>query len=86
MNILMREHFELVEQADARKSNVQNVQERARKILDTEHGGDPQELAQLAEKSAKLNDQWSCLESAIGEQDQRFTAALKKAVDLSEMM
>lgn len=82
----MREHFELVEQADTRKSNVQNVQERARKILDTEHGGDPQELAQLTEKSAKLNDQWGRFENAIGEQDQRFTSALKKAVDLSEMM
>jgi predicted nuclease with TOPRIM domain len=86
INALMREHFELVEQAELRKGNVRSVQERAKKILAADRGGDARELEQLAEKTARLETQWARLEENIGLQDQRFTAALKKAVDLSEMM
>ncbi|CAK5053377.1 unnamed protein product [Meloidogyne enterolobii] len=85
MNTLMREHFELVERADTRKPNVLKVQERAKKILASK-GGDPQELDKLAISLETLDGQWKRLESSIAERDRRFTAALKKAVDLSEMM
>ncbi|KAF7636202.1 GAR domain-containing protein [Meloidogyne graminicola] len=85
INILMREHFELVERVETRKPNVKKVQERAQKILESK-GGDPQELDQLLNRLNLLDGQWKRLGNSIAERDQRFTTALKKSVDLSEMI
>uniref|UniRef100_A0A915MYH2 Uncharacterized protein n=1 Tax=Meloidogyne javanica TaxID=6303 RepID=A0A915MYH2_MELJA len=83
-NELLTQNY-FVERADTRKPNVLKVQERAKKILASK-GGDPQELNKLAISLETLDGQWKRLESSIAERDRRFTAALKKAVDLSEMM
>ncbi|KAL3114470.1 hypothetical protein niasHT_019974 [Heterodera trifolii] len=85
LHTLVKEHHELMEQANTRRENVEKVRERARKILDT-NVGDAQELAELERKLTILNDQWDRLNNGTTQRETLLTSSLKKAVDLSELM
>ncbi|KAI3410026.1 hypothetical protein GPALN_006390 [Globodera pallida] len=85
LHTLVKEHHELTEQSNTRKDNVEKVRERAQRMVEASTG-DAQELAELDAKLTILNNQWDKLNQGIGTREERLTNALKKAVDLSELM
>lgn len=83
IHALFAEHYKLGEAIESHKSNLDAVRQRAEKIRNTTVTN---ETTQIEENMNKLELEWQQLEQAFSKKEENLTNALKKAVDLSEML